>query len=230
MTRMEPAAYIRLALRVLLYVLGLFCLAVGVALSINSELGVSPVNSLPYILSQISGAAMSTCVITLFSFYILLQWLILRRAFKPVSFFQLLFSIIFGYFVDLAKFVVGGFTIPTYFGRLLLLAISIFFVGLGIIFYIETDLVPLSSEGLTLALVKKLKRFSFPMMKTIMDCIMVAAAVLISLLFFGRVVGVREGTIITALLVGKVVALLKKPLSPLIRRICFDGEAQVDRN
>ena len=144
MIKMDGAAWIRLGTRVVLYVLGLFFLAVGVAFSINSELGVSPVNSLPYVLSQISGAAMSTCVITLFSFYILLQLLILRREFKPVGFFQLFFSVIFGYFVDLAQFLVGDFTIPTYFGRLLMLAISILFVGFGIIFYIEADLMPMS--------------------------------------------------------------------------------------
>ncbi len=222
--KVETAACVRLGTRVGMYVLGLFFLAVGVAISINSELGISPVNSLPYVLSQVSGAAMSTCVIVLFSFYILLQILILRREFKPVGFTQIIFSIIFGYFVDLAKFLIGDFAIPSYFGRLLMLAISLLFVGLGLVFYIEAGLVPMATEGLALALVQKLGRFSFPMMKTIMDCVTVAASTLVSLIFLGRVVGIREGTVITALLVGKVIILMKRPLSPLFKRYLGIGE------
>lgn len=41
--------------RVLIYVLGLVFLAFSVAFAINSDLGISPVNSLPYAISLVSG-------------------------------------------------------------------------------------------------------------------------------------------------------------------------------
>ena len=53
--------------RVLIYVLGLVFLAFSVAFAINSDLGISPVNSLPYAISLVSGAKLSTCVICVFS-------------------------------------------------------------------------------------------------------------------------------------------------------------------
>ncbi|MDR5177909.1 hypothetical protein RHO54_25730, partial [Salmonella enterica subsp. enterica serovar Typhimurium] len=59
--------------RILIYGTGLMCLAFGVAFSVNSGLGVSPVNSLPYIVSLITGTELGNCVTIIFSLYILIQ-------------------------------------------------------------------------------------------------------------------------------------------------------------
>ena len=40
-------------IRVLFYCIALFFMALGVAFSANSDLGISPVNSLPYVISDI---------------------------------------------------------------------------------------------------------------------------------------------------------------------------------
>ena len=44
-------------------------MALGVALSVNSGLGVSPINSLPYVLSQILQVDMGSCVTGVFCAY-----------------------------------------------------------------------------------------------------------------------------------------------------------------
>jgi len=222
MKKSTPAQW---GIRVLLYILGLFFLALGVAFSVNSNLGVSPVNSLPYVVSQVSGAALSTCVIIVFCFYIVLQIVILRRDFHPINLCQIIFSTIFGYFVDFAKWVVGDFALPTYFGQLVLLAISIVFVALGVVLYIEVDLVPMPMEGLSMTISKKLN-IPFPTMKIIVDCTVVVAGIVISFVFLHSLVGIREGTVITAIVVGKVVGLFKKPLSPVIQKLCFQRVEQ----
>ena len=41
--------------RIVIYLAGLFFVALGVAFSVNSNLGVSPVNSLPYVVSRFQG-------------------------------------------------------------------------------------------------------------------------------------------------------------------------------
>ncbi len=215
-------------MRVLIYVLGLFFLAMGVAVSVNSNLGISPVNSLPYVISQITGTTLSTCVIVVFCSYILLQALILRREFKLKNLFQIVFSIIFGYFVDFAKWVVGDFAIPTYPGRLVMLAISILLIAIGVLLYIEVDLVPMSMEGLSLAIAHK-RKVPFHKMKIIVDCVVVVVGVVLSFLFLGRLVGIREGTVITAVVTGKVMATLKKPMAPIIRSICFQKESGAEK-
>lgn len=217
---MRKSTPLQYAIRAGFYCLGLFLLAMGVAISVNSDLGVSPVNSLPYVISQIIGVQFGTCVTAVFCGYILLQILILRRDFQPINLLQIVFSTIFGYFVDFAKVLVGDFAIPTYFGRLLMLGISIVFIALGILIYVETDLVPMSTEGFTACLAKKLNK-PFTSMKTIVDCCIVAIGVVLGFVFLGGLTGIREGTIITAVAVGKLVAILRKPLVPVIQKICF---------
>ena len=217
MKKSTPAQFV---IRVLIYCLGLLSLAFGVAFSVNSNLGVSPVNSLPYVISRILKMQMGTCVTAVFCFYILLQILILGRKFHPVNLLQILFSTIFGYFVDFAKMVLGDFAIPTYFGQLTMLAISIPLIALGIVLYMDAQLVPMPMEGLSSCLADKFG-VSFPNMKTIIDCLVVGIGLILCFVFLGGLDGLREGTIITAVVTGKVIAIFKKPLSPILKKICF---------
>lgn len=217
MKKSTPAQFV---IRVLIYCFALLLMAVGVALSVNSNLGVSPVNSLPYVVSQILNVQMGSCVTVIFCFYILLQVLLLRREFQPVQLLQIVFSTIFGYFVDFAKRVVGDFAIPTYFGQLTMLALSIVLIALGVLLYMDVQLVPMPMEGLSSTIAKKINR-PFPTMKMAIDCLVVLIGVVLSLVFLGKLDGIREGTIITAILVGKLIAILKKPISPVVNKICF---------
>lgn len=217
---MKKSTPVQFVIRVLIYCLGLLSLAFGVAFSVNSNLGVSPVNSLPYVISRIVNVQMGTCVTAVFCFYILLQILILGRKFNPVNLLQIVFSTIFGYFVDFAKMVLGDFTIPTYFGQLTMLAISIPLIAVGIALYMDAQLVPMPMEGLSSCLADKFG-VSFPNMKTIVDCLVVGIGLVLCFVFLGKLDGLREGTIITAVVTGKVIALIKKPLSPVLKKICF---------
>ena len=217
---MRKSSLSQYGIRVLIYCGALFLMAVGVALSVNSNLGVSPVNSLPYVISQIIHVQMGTCVTVLFCFYILLQVMILRREFQPVNLLQILFSTIFGYFVDFAKMLVGGFALPTYAGKLMMLAASIFLIALGVMLYIDVELVPMPMEGLSSCIAKKLGK-PFPTMKTVVDCVVVLTGVVLSFLFLGKLDGIREGTILTAAVTGKLIAMFRKWLSPTVKRICF---------
>lgn len=215
----------KLLLQALIYCVGLLVIAFGVAFSVNSDLGVSPVNSLPYVLSQICNVSMGTCVTIVFCGFILLQALILGKEFSLISLTQIIFSTIFGYFVDLAKWLVGDFCFPTYFGRLGMLAISVVLIAFGIYFYLLARLVPMPMEGLAMAISKKAKR-PFTTMKTVTDCVAVALAAILSLIFLRRLDGVREGTLITALVVGKVIAIIKKPMKPLEARLWPEGDQE----
>lgn len=206
--------------RVLIYCLALMLMALGVALSVNSNLGVSPVNSLPYVVSRIVNVQMGTCVTVIFCFYILLQILLLRKDFHPVNLLQIVFSTIFGYFVDFAKMLVGDFAIPTYFGQLTMLFGSIVLIALGVLLYMDVELVPMPMEGLSSCVAKKLGK-PFPTMKSVIDCLVVAIGMILSFLFLGALEGIREGTVITAVVVGRLIAILRKPISPIVKKICF---------
>ena len=91
--------------RIAAYAIGLLILAFGVAFSVNSNLGVSPANSFPYVVSLILNTKMGNCVTVIFICYILLQIVILRKDFQWINLSQILFSTLFGKFVDFAKMV-----------------------------------------------------------------------------------------------------------------------------
>ncbi|MCL2006480.1 MAG: DUF6198 family protein [Treponema sp.] len=211
--------------RLFFYALGLMFIAFGTAISINSDLGVTPVGSLPYVVSQVSGIDLGVCVTLVLSSYILIQIFILRKEFKWINITQILFSTMFGFFVDFARIVVGDFVIPGYPGRLLMIAIATILVAIGVVIYANTKLVNMPPEGLANALVQKFPKRAFYQMKIVVDSTGVLIAIAISLLVFGRLYGVREGTIISAILVGQVIKFIQKPIKNIIEKICFKEAA-----
>ena len=124
-------------------------MAFGVAFSVNSSLGVSPVNSLPYVISRITGLDLGNCVIGIFAFYILVQILLLRKKIPSHRFDAADIFHDFWPFCRCCKEVVGDFAIPTYPGQLVMLAISIVFVAIGVCLYMDVQLVNMPMEGMT---------------------------------------------------------------------------------
>ena len=93
-------------------------------------------------------------------------------------------------------------------------------IALGLVIYMDAQLVPMPMEGLTACIAQKLGK-SFSSLKTVIDCLVVLAGMVLCLVFLGKIVGIREGTVITAMVAGKLVGVVKKWLSPVIGKICF---------
>lgn len=205
-------------IRVSIYLFGLFISSFGVAFAINGRLGISPVNSLPYIVSSILEMYMGIVVTFILSFYLLLQIIILRKEFKLIQLTQLIVSFIFGYFVDFARFVVGNFAIPTYGGQLVMTIISILLIGTGITLFMSAKLVNLPAEGLVAAISQK---YGFPMHKVMitMHSTVVFVGIILSLIFLNEVIGVREGTVLSAFFIGKTVQYVRLVVKPLLLKI-----------
>lgn len=197
--------------RIVIYCLGFFLIAVGISISAKSSLGVSPVNSIPYTVSLITGIEQGLCTTCFFIVLIFVQLLILRKDFSPFSFLQIICSFIFGWFVTLANLCLSFLPVPeSYIIKMVYIIISLFFVAVGVFLYVNSDLLPLPSEGVMLAFSKKTK-VPFHLCKMGFDCAVVVIAALISLIIKGELLGVREGTIIAAIFVGIII----KPVAKL---------------
>ncbi|MBR7179399.1 MAG: hypothetical protein IKD27_07790 [Oscillospiraceae bacterium] len=216
---MKNVNWPRFAARLGIYCLGLWVLALGIALSVNCRLGVSPVSSLPYVVSLISKVSLGTCTTVVYTVYILAQ-MVLSRKFQPALLLQLAFSTLFGWFVDAAKLLLGDFCLPTYFGQLAMLAASILLIGFSLVLYIDVKIAPMPAEGLVGCIAEKTGK-PFSSMKTLFDCTSVAAAIVLSFLFLGGLDGIREGTVLTALLAGRMMGVLRKFIGPWIQKVCF---------
>lgn len=227
----------RFCYRVLFYVLGLFFMAIGVTFAANSNLGMSPVNSIPAVLSAITNIEMGNCVILIFSLFILAQIIVLRRDFRLIHLTQLIFSTIFGFFVDFTDVLFQGFCLPTLAGRAVMMGFSLVFIAIGVSAYVATDLINMPMEGMTLAITQKMKGKTFRQVKVVVDTTTVIVALGLSLIFMGTIQAnlgidgyptslVFVGTIVSAVGVGTVMGPVQKIVLPPIRKICFGNAAK----
>lgn len=213
-------------IRLSLYLLGFFTLALGVNLAILSNLGVSPVSSLPLSISNISGRSLGNITTLVFVFYVLMQMLILRKDFKAKDLLQMLFGFVFGFFVDFASTLLTWVDASNYFGQVFLLLTSTVFIAVGLMLIITMDIVPGASEGIVLAICK-VKNIPFPKMKIYFDCTSVILAATLSLVFLGNISSIREGTIISALIIGKILGVLMKRYKPILQTVAFYNELEI---
>lgn len=207
---MKELDFKKIAKKVLVYCLGLFTVALGVSFSVKSDLGVSPVNSIPYVISLFTGIEQGRCVTAIFICFIGLQFLISPKTFSVKNLLQIIGSTVFGYFVTAAnRLTVGIPGCANYPMRLLYLLISMILIAIGVSLYMKPALLPLPAEGIMQALVDRFG-IRFPNAKSGVDTTMVIVATVLSFLFFGKLNGVREGTIIAALGIGQLVKLWNK--------------------
>ena len=220
------------ARRLFIYVLGLFCIALGIAISAKSGLGVSPVGSPANVLYQIGldmGLServfnLGNWTIAVYCVYILAQVLILGKKYRPVQLLQLVVSFLFGYLVNFAVALLSGLPAPAnYAMRLVYLFINIPLVALGVMTYLIAELLPTPGEGTVLAMQERWGT-SVGTGKMIFDCTVVAISVVLSLCWFRGLVGVREGTVICALLTGIVIKFLQRFLQKPLRRFVWGSE------
>ena len=204
--------------RFLIYLCGLFIMAVGVTVSVRSGLGVSPVTCLANVVYQITKIPLGTCTTITYCFYIIIEIVILRRDFKPEMLLQIVASFIFGFLVTAAGSVFSFLPEPQgYVPRLIYLLCSIPLIAFGVMLYLTPAILPTPGEGLSLAVSKKIGK-SVASCKIYVDCCLVVLSAVLSLCYFHRLVGVREGTVISALAVGVVMKqFMRLCQSPLLR-------------
>ena len=197
--------------RLLVLLAGLFCIAFGVALSTKSGLGVSPSASLPYLLSSIFPVSMGTFTTLINVGFIFVQIALLRRSYNPVQLLQLAVVLLFGFFTDFTIGLVAPLEVNHYLVRLALCLASCAVMGFGLYLEVKAGLIVMASEGAISAVAQVTGR-DFGKVKIAVDCGFVVAGTALSLLYFHTLLGIREGTILAAILVGLFVQQYNKRL------------------
>lgn len=90
--------------RVIVYLVGLFIMTIGVSMSVKSNLGVSPVSSITYTITCITGLEMGKATILFHIVLVIIQIIILRKDFKIKNLLQVFVGIIFGYFTTFSNY------------------------------------------------------------------------------------------------------------------------------
>lgn len=198
-----------LSKRLIMHFLGLFTMTIGVALSVKSNLGMSPVSSIPYTMTCIWGIEMGKATIIFHCFLVLLQMILLRRNFKPVNLLQVLVGIVFGYFTTFCNWGVSFLPTPENLViRLLMMLISTVIIAFGIFMYLPPNIMPLAGEGAMKA-VSDVTGIAFPKVKVGFDITMVVISLISCLIFIKGLGSVGIGTIIAAFLVGSILNVIE---------------------
>ena len=198
--------------RVVVFILGLFIMAFGVAFSVKADIGVSPISCVPYIYSLYFPLSIGEFTIILNAIFMVIQMAILGKKYDPIQLVQLPAIILFGYCIDMAMFTVENLNPDTYIQQFLLCLLSCAVLGFGIFLLIKTRLTYLPLEGLVMVISQTFK-YEFGKIKISMDSLMVIIGVISSFAFLDKLIGIGEGSVIAALLIGFLIKFYNTKLN-----------------
>lgn len=204
--------------RYVLFILGLYILSLGIALSTKANLGVSPVSSIPYVLSLALPLSLGQLTIVVQLIYLGCEVAILRKNFKPLDFLQILVVVVFGYFNDFSVMLLNGVHPQNYLVQWVFCVISMFIIAFGVNMEVRAGVLMLAADGLMATIARVLNK-DFGKVKIICDCFQVGVAVVFSLLLMHGLRGVREGTVAAAIFVGIIIRFYNKRLAGFYEKI-----------
>ena len=203
-----------MGVRLASYLIGLFLLTIGIAISIKSSLGISPVSSIPYTVQLIAGIDIGIATIIYHAILAIVQFLILRKQFNPFNFIQILVGVVFGFLTTFSKSIFIPI-LPDPTGNIALqfiyLIISTVIVAFGLFFYVPAEIMPIAVEGTILAISQKVKG-SFSTVKIIFDSCSVVISLVLCLIFLHSLGSVGIGTVISAIIIGMELKFLNKKI------------------
>ena len=216
--------------RYIIFLIGLFVNSLGVSLITKANLGTSPISSIPYVLSLNFPLTLGNFTIIFSLLLIFLQLMILRKNFKTEYYLQIPVSILFGYFIDFTMILLAFVQPESYPSKIIYLLIGCVILGFGVYIEVLADVVMLPGESFVRAIVQTWNR-EFGSTKVCFDVSMAVIAAVLSFVLAHRLDGVREGTVIAALLVGFIARQFGKALA-FVKPLLFpeDYAANADKN
>lgn len=212
--------------RYLVFIVGLYFLAMGIVLIVHSALGTTPISSTNYVLSLNTPLTLGTWTFITNMLMVLIQLWLLRGGYgtrKDVVeiLLQIPLSFIFSAFIDLNMWLTAGLHTTGY-----LMSVSVLLMGcvvqsVGVVLEIKPKVAMMSAEGTVKYISRRLHK-EFGNVKVGFDVTLVLIAVFTSLAFTRRIEGVREGSVIAAFITGYIVNFLnhkimtRKMLSRLV--------------
>ena len=196
--------------RILCYVMGLLCLAMGIILNTKAGLGVSPIISVAYSISTILGINLGDMTFVLYATYVLIELVIhaVRRSGTVAmvkDLLQLPMSLIFTRFInlffDLIPAPTGNFAL-----QFVVLLAGILFTGVGAAMSLDMRIIPNPGDGIVQVIADAIDR-PVGFTKNCFDVVNISITICVSLIFAHRLIGIGVGTVVAVAGVGRVIAL-----------------------
>lgn len=195
--------------RYIFLLVGLFVNGLGVSFITKAGLGTSPITSIPYTLSLDFTPTVGMFTLVFNIFLVILQVILLRRNFQLQNLLQLPIIALFSFFIDLTMSLLGFMQPETYAMKVVSLIVGCLILGFGVFMEMVANVAMLPGEA-TVRAVSDVFSTDFGKTKIAFDSSMTVIAAILSFIMFKHIDGVREGTIVAAILVGFIARLFKK--------------------
>lgn len=207
--------------RYVFFLLGLFVNSLGISLITKANLGTSPISSIPYPLSL--GFPLSLGMFTMiFSMLLMvIQLVILRKRFSKELWLQLPISLVFSAFIDLTMAMMFFVNPQTYATQMLSLLLGCVVLGFGVFMEVAANVVMLPGEC-TARAISSTWNTDFGKTKVAVDVTMAVPAALLGVILYWQIAGVREGSLISALLVGFLARLFNRKIGEPVQTLLCD--------
>ena len=191
-----------------LFLIGLFIASMGVAFSSKAGLGTSPVASVPYSVSLVSPLLSFGGWLNLFSvIQIIIQVVLLRRKCRPLEIvIQTVLAFVYGYLTDFSCWLIRGITVNSYVEQFAYMLLSCVILAFGIWIQFKGGVAMLPGEAMNRA-ISIVTGKKYENIKIVFDVLYIVISAVICLVFLGKLEGVREGSIISAIAIGNIIKL-----------------------
>lgn len=194
--------------RYLLFVASLFINAFGIAFITKALLGTSPITSVTYVLSLFTPFTMGIWTILLNLLFVVLEpFLMTRRELREdlrMYLLQIPIAFCFGLFIDFSMFMLSWLEPSAYVMQVTVLLIGCIILALGIALEVKANAAMMAGEYFVKTITRRFHG-EFGYVKLGFDITLLTIACILSLVFLSDIQGVREGTVVSALLVGPIV-------------------------
>lgn len=213
--------------RLVLYVGGLFFLTLGVSLSIQAGLGVSPVSSLAYALVLTSGLSIGITTVIANVLFIIVQVILNKRIDIKDFILQIIISFLFGFFMNATLFLVQLLPPPeSIVLRWVYLIISLFVVSAGLIGYFTARLPLMPYDALTHVISERFK-IKFSKAKITGDLLNVLIAATLGLVFIQSFGSIGIGTLVAAYFIGKIIGWMISHYQKPLKQWVYQNEKEI---
>lgn len=209
--------------RCIVYIFGILVLGFGSVLNTKTGLGVAAINSVPYGLSQMTNLTLGNWTTILYIGFIILQIIIYKKCNLKVLLqfpFSYLMGMILDFYDQLFNFPPQNMIIS-----IVLLFIAIVLIALGAYLVVAMDFVPNPADGMVNALSYLIHK-DFGQMKWMFDCLMMTITIIMTLIISGHVIGIGIGTVLSALLIGRVIQLYAKLFGQKLDQIILSSQTK----
>lgn len=190
--------------KLIVYLTGIFTLAIGSNLFLNAALGVAPSCSLALTFTFLLPGSYALFNFIVNTALLILEALIVHK-FGKTQIIQLLITFIYSYLIKLTSIFLTHIQPHSFLEQVLLATLACIVLALGITLTIHSNLTVMPYEGFIGALAFRLRK-DFGRLRVIIDVTFTLASIVISLILLHNINSVGLGTIIASFLTGSVVS------------------------